>query len=251
MQALGGSTGESADSSRLNQGNPLFELHCHADSAIVGRYKEASLAADSLLRWKTGDPVVIRGVGDRKIWWACAATVVKDSPDLIALYWQAGAPNRIPERRLTPQDLFSDGHSLVSRQWTDTDVLMLVTPGSSHAVYVMWETGQAKLRCWYIDLQEPLRRTGLGFDTMDQFLDIVISADKSTWHWKDEDEFAEAIAVGFYSADQAQSIRAEGERVIHLLETRQSPFYDGWETWSPPIAWDIPSMPEGWDQIES
>jgi hypothetical protein len=125
---------------------------------------------------------------------------------------------------------------------------MLVTPGSSHAIYVMWETGQTKLRCWYIDLQEPLRRTNLGFDTMDQLLDIVVSPDQSKWHWKDEDEFEEAIAIGVYSIEEAQSIRAEGERVINLLQTGQSPFCDGWEKWSPPTEWDIPTLPEGWDK---
>ena len=207
------------------------------------------MVKNSLHLWKAGDTVVIRGVGRQKLWWACAVTVVQDTPKLTALYWRAGTPNRIPAKRPTPQDLLSDGLCLVPHQWTDTDVLMLVTPGSSHAVYVMWETGQAKLRCWYIDLQEPLRRTSLGFDTMDQFLDIVISADKSTWHWKDEDEFEKAIASGVYSMDEARFIRAEGERVIKLLETHQSPFYDGWEKWSPPIEWNIPSMPEGWDKI--
>jgi hypothetical protein len=188
-------------------------------------------------------------VWHQKIHWACAGIIVQDSPKLIAIYWPAGTPNMVPGKRPTPQDFLSNDIHLVPHNWTDTDVLMLVTPGSSHALYVMWETGQTKLRCWYIDLQEPLRRTNLGFDTMDQFLDIVISADKSAWHWKDEDEFEEAIAIGVYSLEEAQCIRAEGERVIRLLQGGQSPFCDGWERWSPPAAWNIPVMPEGWDKI--
>jgi len=215
----------------------------------VGRVQEESLETSTLPHWKAGDTIVLRGAGRQKLWWACAVTMVQDTPELLALYWRAGTPNRIPTKRPTPQDLLSNGLQLVPIQWRDTDVLMLVTPGSSHAVYVMWETGQTKLRCWYIDFQEPLRRTNLGFDTMDQFLDIVISADKSAWHWKDEDEFAEAVAIGVYSPEEARCIRAEGERVINLLQTRQSPFCDDWEKWSPPAEWDIPAMPEGWDNI--
>src|SRR5512136_339200 len=98
--------------------------------------------ARSIHRWNFGDVVVIRGVWHQKLWWACAATVVKDSPDLIAMYWQAGTPNAIPDHRPTPLDLLSNEIQLVPHKWIDTDVLMLVTPGSFHAIYVMWETGQ-------------------------------------------------------------------------------------------------------------
>jgi hypothetical protein len=188
-----------------------------------------------LHRWETGDTVVIRGVWPQKLWWAGAAIVVKDIPELLALYWQAGNPSMVSENRTTPHDLLSGKVHLVPHKWTDTDVLMLVIPGSSHAIYVMWEAGQPKLRCWYINLQEPLHRTEMGFDTMDHLLDIVISADQSECHWKDEDEFGEAVAIGVFSPEEARSIRAEGERVLDLLQTRQPPFCDGWENWSPPI----------------
>jgi hypothetical protein len=112
---------------------------------------------------------------------------VQDTPDLLAVYWQAGTPNMVPSKRPVPHDLLVNNICLIPHKWVETDILMLVTPEASHTVYVMWETGQSKLRCWYIDLQEPLRRTGIGFDTMDHILDVVISADRSEWHWKDED----------------------------------------------------------------
>jgi hypothetical protein len=165
------------------------------------------------------------------------------------MYWRAGTPNMIPAERSAARDLLSNEIRLVPRKWVETDVLMLVTPGSAHAVYAMWETGQPKLRCWYVDLQEPLRRTKLGFDTMDHLLDVVISADQSVWHWKDEDEFEEAVTLGIYSPEKARAIRAEGERAINLFQTGQPPFCDGWESWSPPTTWDIPDLPEGWDKI--
>ncbi len=105
------------------------------------------------------------------------------------------------------------------------------------------------MRCWYVHLQEPLRRTKIGFDTMDQMLDIVISPDCSSWYWKDEDEFNEAVAIGVYSPEQAHSIRAEGERVIGLLNANASPFCDGWADWTPPMEWGIPNFPAGWEKI--
>jgi hypothetical protein len=207
------------------------------------------METNSFGRWKAGDTIALRGVWRGILWWAGPAIVVQDTSEQIALYWQAGMSNMNSSRRLRPIDLLSGEVNLVSNIWVETDVLMLVTPGEAHAVYVMWEAGQTKLRGWYINLQEPFRRTKLGFDTMDHLLDIVVSADQSAWHWKDEDEFEEAVALGVYSPMEAQAIRAEGERAIERLQNRQSPFCDGWENWTPPAQWDLPVLPEGWDKI--
>jgi hypothetical protein len=207
------------------------------------------LKANSVHPWKSGEVVVLRGVWRHKLCWACSAIIVQDTPELIAIYWPAGTPNRIPAKRSTPHDLLLNDIHLIPHNWVETDVLMLVKPGSAHAVNVMWEAGQAKLRCWYINLQEPLRRTKLGFDSMDHLLDIVISPDLSAWRWKDEDEFSAAVALGVFSAEEARAIRAEGERTIELLLTRQSPFRDGWESWRPPSKWEIPPLLKGWDEL--
>ena len=200
-------------------------------------------------RRKPGDVIVLRGVWHKKIHWACAAFVVRDSPDIIAVFWRAGTPNMIPWKRTTPQDFLDNTFELLPSTWKETDVLMLVKPGEAHSVEIMWETGSRKVRCWYVNLQEPLLRTELGFDSMDHMLDIVISPDLSEWRWKDEGEFAEAIAIGVYSPEEAAAIRKEGELAIDNLQKKQSPFCDGWENWLPPAEWGIPPLLEGWDQI--
>jgi predicted RNA-binding protein associated with RNAse of E/G family len=82
---------------------------------------------------------------------------------------------------------------------------------------------------------------------MDQALDIVVSPDLTEWHWKDEDEFEEAQALGLISEDRAQELRAEGERVIEHLMARKQPFNQGWESWRPDPEWAVPELPEGWD----
>ena len=101
--------------------------------------------------------------------------------------------------------------------------------------------------CWYINLEEPFRRTRFVFDYLDQLLDIIVSPDRTTWQWKDEDEFQEAQDRGLFSPEQARAIRAEGERVVQLLQANKPPFNSGWEQWRPDSAWSLPTLPEGWD----
>ena len=153
--------------------------------------------------------------------------------------------------KVTPLDVLSTPMELLDRTWLDTDVLMLLTPGLAHAVYVMWEEGQRNLLCFYVNLQEPITRTSIGFDTQDNWLDIVVNPDRSAWHWKDEDQLAEAVKLGFYTDEKARAIRVEGERVINLVRKNQSPFCDHWENWRAPSDWKIPELSLGWDRILS
>jgi hypothetical protein len=190
----------------------------------------------------------MRGIWKGKLWWACPAYVIQDTTKFLALYWPVGTPTRSPIRRPTVQDELDNHIELGNRDWTDNNVLSLNTHGAAHSIELMWEAGTHRIRCWYVHLQEPLRRTGIGFDSMDQILDIVINPDRSKWHWKDEDEFSEAEVKGVYSYAKAKSIRAEGERVISMLNANASPFCDGWEDWTPPAVWTIPTFPEGWEK---
>ena len=209
------------------------------------------MSLNSINQWKPGDCVVLRGIWRGKIWWACPATIVLDTPNLVGFYWRAGTPNMKPSRRPSPQELLTNQFTLVPGTWLDTDVLMLFVPGAAHSVNVMWEAGQRQLRCWYVDLLEPLRRTRIGFDSMDHTLDIVISADQSHWHWKDEDELDEEVALGVYSPEEAQAIRAEGERVLGIFKAGGPPFCESWDRWSPPPGWELPGLPVGWDEINN
>jgi predicted RNA-binding protein associated with RNAse of E/G family len=105
--------------------------------------------------------------------------------------------------------------------------------------------GKSAFKGWYVNLQEPVCRTALGFDFMDHALDIVITPDLSEWQWHDEDELEKAQERGLFSAQLVEQIWAEGEGVIANLESMVFPFGDHWETWCPP-DWPIPELPRGW-----
>jgi hypothetical protein len=199
--------------------------------------------------WDPGDPVVLRGVGFGHLWWAMPATVVQDSPGLVALYWRVGTHWKDTGRHPSGKEILTAGHvELKDMVWDRTDVLLLKDPAEAHSIWLMWETSH-QLDCWYVNLETPFRRTRFGFDAMDHELDIVIQADRSGWYWKDEQPFEAMVAAGVFSAQEARGIRGEGDRVIQKLQSNQSPFCDGWEKWSPPADWTIPHLPPGWDLL--
>jgi uncharacterized protein len=175
---------------------------------------------------------------------------VLDMPERIVLFWRAGTCWKdVRAHPAAPVLLGSQKIELVDHVWNETDVLMLAVPGEAHSVWVMREAGGGPLRCWYVNLETPLRRTRLGFDMMDHELDIVIRPDRSGWYWKDEEAFNKMVAVGVFSAEEALTIRAEGEQVIQQALRGEPPFCEGWENWSPPAEWLIPKLPQGWDKI--
>ena len=123
----------------------------------------------------------------------------------------------------------------------------LMRPGEAHAIGLFWRGAEREFVGWYGDLQTPLTRTAVGFDTVDHVLDVVITPDRS-WSWKDEDEFAVVQLRGLISPSDAAGIRGEGERVIAALEQNTWPFAAGWELWQPDASWPLPVLPDGWDQ---
>jgi uncharacterized protein len=119
---------------------------------------------------------------------------------------------------------------------TSREALALTRPGAAHSIYLFWDDG--RFSHWYVNLEEPLRRNAVGFDTFDHKLDLIVEAD-GAWRWKDEDELEEAARRGILDA---AAVRAEGERVLAAW-----PFPTGWEAWRPDPAWPVPQLPAGWE----
>jgi hypothetical protein len=189
--------------------------------------------------------------------YALPTTAVEDSEDLTVLYLRPGTPIKrriLPNAQPIPRDipyreqvalpvLVGDG------TWTTNHALILVRPGDAHDIRLFWSEHDWTFRGWYVNLQRPVRRVRVGFDTADHVLDIFVAPD-GTWHWKDEDELAAAIEIGRFTPDEAAAIRAEGERVIRRIEARAWPFDAGYEHWRLDPAWPIPSMPDDWNGDE-
>jgi len=199
---------------------------------------------------RLGDVVALRYVtsgGRIEMCWPCR--VVADRDDLVALFIAAGSPYKAgpkqsaAEKRLRPRT----GLPPDEYRWRN-DTLRLMVPGRSHSVLLSWalEGDTRRLLKYFVNMEEPLRRTAIGFDTQDHTLDIEIGPDL-TWHWRDEAELANHVAEGFYTRELAMAVQAEGERVIDAILRRDHECMRGWRDWSPPREWQRPAFVDGWD----
>ena len=198
--------------------------------------------------WGRGDAVLLRWRRLGEIGRVFPVRVVEDSPRLVSLYLVAGTPIKLPvladgsplPRSLPYAERFSVPRRMGDGTWRDNSVLMLCPPGAAHAIWLVWDADRS-FRGWYVNLQAPLERTGLGFDTEDHVLDVVVEPG-GRWRWKDEHELEEAVRVGRHTAERAAAIRAEGEAVVGRLHEL---IPTGWEDWRPDPEWPLPTLPDG------
>jgi uncharacterized protein DUF402 len=173
-----------------------------------------------------GEPIVVRHVWRGNTFMIWSALAVQDDDELLAIWIPPDAPCLRPKvRAKLPYE-----QELVERPWRAPGVLQLWPAGAAHAVWV-FASG------WYVNLQEPFRRSADGVDTADQLLDLVRTKD-GEWRWKDEDELAAAVVEGYLSEDDSRAIHAEAERVIAT-----NAFPTGWEDWEPDPSWPAPTLP--------
>ena len=207
-----------------------------------GAFAASAPSVESAARLEPGDIVLVRSVHRGRVRWAVPHRYVATDEGRIVLYRAPGARGKAMGRD-------ADGRYLErwvgedeprDLTWAHTHVLQFVRPGESYTVEIFWDE-EWELLGWYVNLQDPLRRTSLGFDTMDHALDVWVHPD-GTAEWKDERDFAEAIALGVFDGAAAAAVRAEGERVIAAR-----PWPTGWEAWRPPDGWTAPDLPAGWN----
>ena len=133
-------------------------------------------------------------------------TVAEDRGNMIAAYLPVGTIwfGPVFEDRAAAIDELERGEvTWQLKPWTTHSVLTLTREGDAYSAQMFWnEAGE--FVAWYINLQEPMRRFSLGFDTRDRSLDIVIGPDNRTWTLKDVEETARAVEIGLYTAEEAE-----------------------------------------------
>jgi hypothetical protein len=172
----------------------------------------------------------------------------------VALYTAVGTPLKGQAMRdgtrITRDIPFAERERMIGGfadfTWTTNHVLMLHLPGRLCTIWLMWRDPEWEFIGYYGNIQAPLVRTPLGFDTADYLLDVRVHPDFS-WEWKDEDEWELAREHNLIEAGLLDDVRREGERIIAEVEAHSWPFSAGFESWRPDPAWPVPSLPSNWD----
>ncbi|WP_327116343.1 DUF402 domain-containing protein [Streptomyces sp. NBC_01341] len=156
--------------------------------------------------------------------------------------WLTDLPGGAHLRDIPPEERPAGGYPLKAGRWPMGSALIHQPTAGGHAVF--WFFGRRRrFRGWYVNL-EHRNHHGEDIDVADHELDITVSRSHA-WRWKDERSFAEKTGhPSYWSPDEAAAIRAEGERVVRLAETRTFPFDGSWCDFKPPSHWTIPPRPQ-------
>jgi hypothetical protein len=161
--------------------------------------------------------------------------VVEDVGDRLAVFLASGTPISSPKGSWPWSD---EGHPWAARgRWEGHGVLQMLSAVEPFSAWVFWEGEERSLDCWYINLQEPFRRTRDGIDSQDLELDFVVAPDGS-WRKKDDDLLDVWVEKGRWSADQVAGIREIGVRVETELRAGHRWWDERWASWEPPSHWE-------------
>jgi len=187
-----------------------------------------------------GSDAALRDIWFGRVWRANAARVLEDSDELVALWLPVGAPAKFPVDTAGAEVRIPNAHPVLADRSGRRDALALLRPHRRHSIWLFW-TADGAFDHWYVNFERWLGRSAVGYDTVDEKLDLILGADGAI-RWKDEDELEHAAELGLVDA---VAIRAEAERVI-----RDWPFPTGWEDFRADPAWTLPRLPEGWDVVD-
>lgn len=150
-------------------------------------------------------------------------------------------------RRAGDEGMFTEPRIQSKQLWTGNGILMIGLPDRPYSVWLFYKD-DGSLGCYYVNLETPYERTDEGVRTRDLVLDLVVLP-RRDWHYKDEDELEGAERVGYFSADEAESIREAGRIAEKDIDAWRYPFSAGFEYFFPDPRWEIPPLPRhyNWD----
>ena len=211
------------------------------------------------MRFTPGREVLYRNIEGPRLASVRPCRVISDDDRGLLLWLASGAPVVIEvakDGRGIRDMPFSEWIGLPTElrheTWQGPGVLKFIPPDADHSVW-FFRDDQGAFAGWYVNLEERALRwddgSVAGVDVIDQDLDVVVRPDRS-WVWKDEDEFTERLAFpDHYWVHDEAAVRAEGLRVIRLVEAGEFPFDGTWTSFQPSPLWPVPSsLPSGWDR---
>jgi len=191
--------------------------------------------------WQHGDVIVHREVWRGIPWLASPVVVVEDRPELVVTYMPEEMPLAFPPS--------ADGrpHPWAGKErWAGHGVLVLRRPGEAYSVWHFWDGPERRFAGWYLNLEEPFRRTAAGYDTQDLELDLWLPA-AGGWQFKDEEHLEERVREGRYTEEQVEAARRVGRELGAMLDRGERWWDERWASFTPEAGWRAPSFPDDWE----
>lgn len=207
--------------------------------------------------FRPGSTAVRRDVYGGRVWSATPKRVIADGGDSLVLARWPGVRLMGPGSWVAAQRGTADGSRFRAvdelargrwdlAPWTWQGATVLTISGASRYFSVeLFFDGDHGLRCWYVNFERPYRRTGIGIDTFDLLLDLVVSPD-GAMTWKDEDEYRHARRLGVVGDAEHAQVEHAREHAVELAKRGTGPFADAWRGFRPDPAWPLPRLPRTW-----
>ncbi|MFE4974254.1 DUF402 domain-containing protein [Kitasatospora sp. NPDC056651] len=200
-----------------------------------------------------GATAVRRDVVHGRVWSAMPYTVLADDGATLTIAARPGTDSLVPARWAAAaraggtrsgciDDLAAGQWELDHWTWRDTVVVGRFTAGAPFSVHRFLTPEGRPLR-WYVNFERPYRRTAIGVDTFDLFLDLVIDPDLSTYSWKDEDEYAQARRLGVVDEATHRQVDRARDLALAQLRDRSGPFAPEPDAWRLPPEGPLPVLP--------
>ncbi len=205
-------------------------------------------------RFTAGESIVWRSVDRAQgvvqtVWpW----TVVRDDAEGIVLYMPVGTVGKQRTgARGGPRDRlmvgWDGGHRDVT--WHSADVVRLYQEGDAFSIWIARDEATRVVVWRYINLEAPWRRTAIGFDSRDWWLDLWSDPGSDEWQWKDEDEIAWLVQEGRVDDTFAAEVRGHGEEAVRRIRAGTTLLDPSWSSWRPDPAWQLPVIPPSWRDL--
>jgi hypothetical protein len=176
---------------------------------------------------------------------ACPVRVVEDTDRGLMLWladgsavWRAVVPEATHLRDLDAEARPAEGFPVAPDRWRLGNSLIFQPAGSCQATWWLFDSDLV-FQGWYVNLEYRTRGES-HLDVADLELDLRVSPTR-VCQWKDEASFEARIGQDrYWTAREADNIRAEGLAARRVAEARQFPFDGSYCDFTPDPSWDPP-----------
>ena len=201
---------------------------------------------------RPGANLARRGLFGDRVWNATAVTVVEDTPAQTVLLvvpecerQHATGVGHLRDGARRWEEMKSGEWDLVPNPWSRTRVLWFLEPGLYYSLAMFWDAASGDFISYYVNFQAPFTRSHAGFDTLDLDLDMVVSP-KLEWHWKDEDDWEDALASGALEDHHIDGVTRAKPEAVGRVERDRLAHLRPWLEWQPLNGWPPARLPANW-----